>query len=73
MLRHLAATLFMVGLIWFVQVVHHPLTTSEGRGEFVAYEMEHTRRTAGRRAAHADRIGHRDFAVVGSTDGCLIH
>ncbi|MFY0528690.1 hypothetical protein ACN28I_37835 [Archangium gephyra] len=25
LLAHAAATLFMVGLIWFVQVVHYPL------------------------------------------------
>ncbi len=46
LLLHLAATLFMVGLIWFVQVVHYPLMACAGRGEFVAYEREHTRRTA---------------------------
>ena len=46
LLLHLAATLFMVGLIWFVQVVHYPLMGSVGRPEFVAYERKHTRRTA---------------------------
>lgn len=45
-LLHLAATLFMVGLIWFVQVVHYPLMARVGRAEFVAYEQAHTRRTA---------------------------
>ncbi|MFO0796808.1 MAG: hypothetical protein U0804_04975 [Gemmataceae bacterium] len=45
-LLHLAATLFLVGLIWFVQVVHYPLMARVGRAEFAAYEQAHTRRTA---------------------------
>jgi len=45
LLLHLASTFSMMGLIWFVQVVHYPLMASVGRGEFVAYEREHTRRT----------------------------
>lgn len=36
-----AATLFMTGLIWFVQVVHYPLYGRVGREEFVGYENEH--------------------------------
>ncbi|QDU18516.1 hypothetical protein [Urbifossiella limnaea] len=44
-LLHLAATLFLVGLIWFVQVVHYPLMARVGRAEFVAYEQAHARRT----------------------------
>jgi hypothetical protein len=40
---HLAATAAMVGLIWFVQVVHYPLFASVGADEFVAYENAHTR------------------------------
>lgn len=43
---HLAATAAMVGLIWFVQVVHYPLFASVGADEFVAYENAHTRLTA---------------------------
>jgi hypothetical protein len=45
LLPHLAATLFMVGVIWFVQVVHYPLMAGVGRAESVAYEQAHTRRT----------------------------
>ena len=46
LLLHVAATLFMVGVIWFVQIVHYPLMASIGRAEFTAYEQAHTRRTA---------------------------
>lgn len=40
-----AVTWFLVGLIWFVQVVHYPLMAQVGRGEFRGYELVHTRRT----------------------------
>lgn len=43
---HLAATAGMVGLIWFVQVVHYPLFTGVGEDHFVAYEHRHTRQTS---------------------------
>jgi hypothetical protein len=46
LLAHAAATLFMVGLIWFVQVVHYPLLARVGPAEAVGYEQAHTRRTA---------------------------
>lgn len=42
---HAAATWAMVGLIWFVQLVHYPLFAATGSGQFAAYEAEHTRRT----------------------------
>jgi len=42
---HAAATLFMTGLVWFVQVVHYPLYARVGPGDFVRYETDHTRRT----------------------------
>ena len=45
-LLHLAVTLFVVGVIWFVQVVHYPLMASVGRAESAAYVQAHTRRTA---------------------------
>lgn len=45
LLLHLAATLCMVGLIWFVQVVHYPLFARVGTSQFAAYEQAHTRRT----------------------------
>ena len=44
-LVHLAATLLMVGIIWFVQVVHYPLFGAVGREGFVAYAADHVRRT----------------------------
>lgn len=43
---HIAATLYMVGVIWFVQIVHYPLLVYVGRAESAAYEQAHTRRTA---------------------------
>lgn len=45
LLGHLAATLFMVGVTWFVQVVHYPLFAKVGATAFAAYEREHVRRT----------------------------
>jgi len=41
----LAATLYMTGLIWFVQVVHYPLFQRVGADQFLAYEQAHTRLT----------------------------
>ncbi len=32
----------MLGVIWFVQIVHYPLFASMGRAEFRAYEQRHT-------------------------------
>lgn len=46
LLIHAAATWFMAGLIWFVQVVHYPLFGAVGRDGFAAYERRHQRRTA---------------------------
>ncbi len=43
---HLLATAGMVGIIWFVQVVHYPLFSSVGRDAFVAYELRNTRLTS---------------------------
>ncbi|MHC4958884.1 MAG: hypothetical protein ACYTGN_10965 [Planctomycetota bacterium] len=42
---HAGATLYMAGLIWFVQVVHYPLFAAVGRDGFQRYEGEHTRLT----------------------------
>lgn len=42
---HAFVTLFMTGLIWFVQVVHYPLFARVGNTDFTAYEAQHTRRT----------------------------
>lgn len=46
MLLQVVATLFMVGVIWFVQIVHYPLMALVGRAESVVYELAHTRRAA---------------------------
>jgi hypothetical protein len=41
---HAASTLFMVGMIWTIQVVHYPLFASVGLDEFPAYEAAHSTR-----------------------------
>lgn len=46
LLVHTAATAFMVGLIWFVQIVHYPLAGQVGAGGFAAYQQAHMARTA---------------------------
>jgi len=46
LLVHLGATWGLVGLIWFVQLVHYPLFASVGTSEFADYEARHTSRTA---------------------------
>ena len=43
---HLASTLFMTGVIWFVQVVHYPLFSMIGRSVFPACEVRHAALTA---------------------------
>lgn len=43
LLANAAATLYMVGLIWMVQVVHYPLFDGVGEAQFAAYEARHTR------------------------------
>ena len=46
---HAAATWTMVGVIWFVQLVHYPLLGGPGRASesgFAAYQHENTRRTS---------------------------
>lgn len=45
LIAHAAATLYMTGLIWFVQVVHYPLMAAVGREGFAAYESAHARLT----------------------------
>jgi hypothetical protein len=40
-LAHVTATLFMCGVIWFVQVVHYPLFERVGTTQFTAYENAH--------------------------------
>jgi hypothetical protein len=41
LLANTGATLYMAGLIWFVQIVHYPLFAAVGRGEFPAYSRAH--------------------------------
>ena len=41
----LCSTLAMVGVIWFVQVVHYPLFSKVGNSTFSSYETSHQRRT----------------------------
>lgn len=45
LLVHVAATLFMVGVIWFVQVVHYPLFGQVGAESFRSYAGDHSRLT----------------------------
>ncbi|NBV44942.1 MAG: hypothetical protein EBR86_04710 [Planctomycetia bacterium] len=42
---HLAATAFMVGLIWYVQLVHYPLMASWPHEDFPRHEAAHRERT----------------------------
>jgi phage terminase large subunit-like protein len=42
---HAFSTLAMIGLIWFVQVVHYPLFAAVPMEAFRAYEASHQRRT----------------------------
>ncbi len=42
---HLVSTLFMTGVIWFVQIVHYPLFAQVGDAGFADYEADHTRLT----------------------------
>ena len=45
LLVNAASALYMVGLIWFVQVVHYPLFQRVGAKDFVPYEQNHQRLT----------------------------
>jgi uncharacterized membrane protein len=45
LLAHVAATWTMVGLIWFVQIVHYPLFAQVGMDLFPEYETAHNRLT----------------------------
>lgn len=44
-MAHAGATWFMVGLIWFVQVVHYPLMGAVPTSVFSEYAAAHQRRT----------------------------
>jgi hypothetical protein len=45
-LVHLAATAFMTGVIWYVQVVHYPLMAGWPHDQFAAWEALHRGRTS---------------------------
>lgn len=45
LLLNLATTLFMTGLIWFVQVVHYPLFNTVGPDKFISYTSRHSNLT----------------------------
>ena len=45
LLINLTATLTLVGLIWFVQVVHYPLFVHVSESQFPAFERDHQRLT----------------------------
>ena len=40
---HIAATWYMVGLIWFVQLVHYPMM--DRAADFIEYERVHCQKT----------------------------
>jgi uncharacterized membrane protein len=46
LLLNVASTLFMVGLIWFVQIVHYPLFDNVAKASFADYELRHSRLTS---------------------------
>ena len=46
LLLHVLATLFMLGLIWVVQLVHYPLMRHVDPAGFVDFEKAHQRRIA---------------------------
>jgi len=43
---HFVCTVFMTGVIWFVQVVHYPLFRAVAPVEFADYHRRHASRTA---------------------------
>ena len=45
LLINLATTLFMTGLIWFVQIVHYAMFTDVGESAFTDYHTKHMSRT----------------------------
>lgn len=45
LLLNVASTLFMVGLIWFVQIVHYPLMNGVGTEGYEEYQERHQKKT----------------------------
>lgn len=46
LLVNLAATWTMIGIIWFVQLVHYPLFSQIGQDAFQEYQLAHIQRTS---------------------------
>ncbi len=46
LLINAAATLYMTGLIWFVQLVHYPLMGQVGAGSYRQYQLAHQNLTS---------------------------
>ncbi|MDJ0849353.1 MAG: hypothetical protein QNK04_13350 [Myxococcota bacterium] len=46
LLLNFASTLYMMGLVWFVQIVHYPLFAHVGSRSFPGYERAHVARTS---------------------------
>ena len=46
LLLHGVATLLMIGIIWFVQIVHYPLMAAVGPTKFVRYSELHQSQTS---------------------------
>jgi len=46
LLLHTSSTLIMVGVIWYVQLVHYPLFYLADESRFIDFEAQHTRRTS---------------------------
>lgn len=42
LLANVAATLYMTGLIWCIQIVHYPLFAQVGKHDFATYEIAHS-------------------------------
>lgn len=45
LLTHLICTVYMTGLIWFVQVVHYPLMSMVGEANYQTFQRAHMRQT----------------------------
>lgn len=43
-IAHMASTLFMIGLIWTIHLVHYPLFAHVGETAYVAFQSEHVNR-----------------------------
>ena len=45
LLIHLVCTVYMTGLIWFVQIVHYPLMSMVGEAQYASFQRAHMRQT----------------------------